>query len=279
MQATIVQLIKELVSLYPEKEVPGLVRLIMESTCGLSFTDLALKRFRRLNDREREEVDRITKRLKQYEPIQYILGKTEFYGLSFNVNPSVLIPRPETEELVNWLLRSELAPGAQILDIGTGSGCIAIAVKKIRPEVNMTALDISEEAIQAARRNAHKNKVNVDFYAAGIQNPDLFPGRRFDIFISNPPYVRECEKIRMGKNVLAWEPGEALFVPDDDPLKYYRMIVALTRKNLHPGGWLFLEINEKMGEEIQELLMGEFRNIEIGNDMNGKPRMVRARKK
>lgn len=279
MQATITYITKELVSLYPETEVPGLVRLIMESTGGLSFTDLAMKRFRRLNDREREQVEQIINRLKRYEPIQYILGETEFYNLPFNVNPSVLIPRPETEELVDWLLRTEHAPGAHILDIGTGSGCIAIAVKKFRPEVNVTAVDISEEAIKTACRNALLNKVHVDFYVADVRDPDLFPGRRFDVFISNPPYVRESEKTRMEENVLAWEPEDALFVPDDDPLKQYRMIVALARKNLHSEGWLFLEINEKMGEEIQVLLRGEFRNIEIENDINGKPRMVRARKK
>jgi release factor glutamine methyltransferase len=279
LQATIAYIREELASGYPEREIQSLVRLIMESTCNLSFTDLALKRFRRIINRERMEVEQVVKRLKQHEPIQYILGKTEFFGLSFEVNPSVLIPRPETEELVDWFLKTAHAPGARILDIGTGSGCMAIAIKKTNPEANVTAVDISENAIKTARRNALLHQVPVDFYVVDIRNPDLFPGEKFDVFISNPPYVRESEKIGMGKNVLAWEPGEALFVSDDDPLKYYRMIVVLARKNLHRGGWLFLEINEQMKEEIGTVLDREFSGIEMANDISGKPRMVRARKK
>jgi len=279
MQATINYIAEELKHYYPEKEVKGIIRLIFDAACGLAYSDMVLKNFRPLKSTEKERIYKIVERLKKSEPIQYILGETEFYGLKFRVNPSVLIPRQETEELVDWSLKSGIKQGAIVLDIGTGSGCIAVSVKKNRSGWKVTATDISEEAVAIAKENAKLNSVEIELLISDINNPMELSDMMFDVIISNPPYVREGEKAAMGKNVLLYEPENALFVPDSDPLKFYRIIARFASKKLKQDGLLFLEINEALCNETIALLKTGFINIEYREDINGKPRMIKAQKK
>jgi release factor glutamine methyltransferase len=214
--------------------------------------------------------------------LQYVLGYTEFYGLKFVVNQSTLIPRPETEELVEWALASwQIAVGSlqqpySILDIGTGSGCIAISLKKHLPDVKVMAIDVSSEALQVAKTNAQLNEVAVDFVEDDILHHSP-PTTHHSLIISNPPYVTPADKQQMHVNVVEFEPHTALFVPQNDPLLFYKAITAYGKNNLTPGGMLFLEINESYGNETVELLMNNgFRDIELKNDMSGRNRMIKA---
>lgn len=220
-------------------------------------------------------------RLKNHEPIQYIIGETEFYGLPFKVNKHTLIPRPETEELVEWILcefsnQQSTIKNQQFLDIGTGSGCIAISLAKNLPNSKICALDISEEALKIARENAEMNKVEVNFFQTDILKTKTLP-KKFNIIVSNPPYVRELEKKWMQQNVLNYEPDSALFVTDNDPLLFYRAISKLAKQHLQPNGNLFFEINEYLANELTELLKSEnFKNIEVKKDIFGKDRMLKC---
>jgi release factor glutamine methyltransferase len=223
-------------------------------------------------------VEKALERLKNHEPIQYVLGKTEFFGLPFGVNSSVLVPRPETEELVQWLLEESYMPGMRILDVGTGSGCIAISIKKEWPEANVWGWDISTTALETANQNARLNQVDVHFEQQDILTLEWKAPVRFHIIVSNPPYVRLLEKGQMDKNVLAYEPSTALFVPDNDALLFYRVIARFARKALEPGGLLFFEINQAFGAEVVGLLEGEgFREVVLRPDLSGRDRMIRAR--
>jgi release factor glutamine methyltransferase len=219
-------------------------------------------------------------RLRTQEPIQYILGETEFYGLPFKVNKHTLIPRPETEELVAWLVSEfsiQYSP-IRILDIGTGSGCIAIALAKNLQKATVSAIDISEEALKVAMYNAQINQVRLDFQKEDIlQTTTLLEA--YDVIVSNPPYVRALEKTAMNANVLDFEPDTALFVSDEDPLVFYRKIAQLALRSLRPNGWLYFEINEYLAREIQDLLkqMG-FENIELKKDFREVPRMIKCQK-
>jgi release factor glutamine methyltransferase len=278
MQATIDRIAKELTPFYPESEILGFTRLIFESVCGLSFTQLSLKQYRALTSVESAKIEEIVCRLKRFEPIQYILGETEFYGLKLKVTPAVLIPRQETEELVDWVLKSGITPNTQLLDIGTGSGCIAVLLKKQRPDLTVSAIDISEEVLAVARENAKTNLAEIRIFISDIFNPVELENEKYDVIVSNPPYVRESEKVWMNKNVLLYEPEKALFVPDSDPWRFYKAISEFAGRVLNPGGFLFLEINEAMGEKVSELLKEKFCNIELRDDLNGKNRMVKAQK-
>ena len=214
-------------------------------------------------------------RLKQFEPIQYILGETEFFGLKLKVNPDVLIPRPETEELVQWICETSWPPKSVILDVGTGSGCIALALKKQLRHTEMCALDVSERALQTAIENATKNGLEVHFIHADILQWSKKDWPLFDCIVSNPPYVRELDKKQMQPNVLEFEPETALFVSDDDPLIFYRETGHFAAHYLKPGGKLFFEINENLGDETCGLLkyIG-FKNIKLRKDIHGKDRMI-----
>ncbi|MBN1822434.1 MAG: peptide chain release factor N(5)-glutamine methyltransferase [Prolixibacteraceae bacterium] len=278
MQPTIGFIKKELKGIYPETEVQGFIRLIMEKVAGMNYTDLALKKFDSLEESEIIEIEKIVSRLKKYEPIQYILGETEFYGLKFKVGPSVLIPRPETEGLVDWVLKSGLNMNISILDVGTGSGCIAVSLKKMRNDFLISGIDISEKAIEVAKENAKLNEVELNFLVDDILNPGKIREKFFDVIISNPPYVREREKSRMDENVLNYEPETALFVPDSDFLKFHRAVTSFASLNLKNGGTLFFEINEVLGKEVADLLEKDYEQVEIRKDINGKFRMVKARK-
>jgi release factor glutamine methyltransferase len=215
-------------------------------------------------------------RLQHFEPIQYILGETEFYGLPFKVTPATLIPRPETEELVDWILAHYNKNHKTLLDIGTGSGCIAITLAKNLPSLEISAMDISEETLKIASENAKDHKVGVIFSKVDILNALALP-QKYDIIVSNPPYVRNSEKKNMQKNVLDYEPTMALFVEDDNPLLFYSKIAALAKNYLNPKGFLFFEINEYLGKEVIQLLKREsFSEIELKKDFFGKDRMIKC---
>lgn len=279
MQTTIQYIKSELAQSYPETEIQGFIRIIFDSVLDLSYSDIILQKDRKLESTEFETIKNIVTRLKSYEPIQYVLGECEFYGLKLNVNPAVLIPRPETEELVQWIVKSKIKSGANILDIGTGSGCIAMALKKEMVDVIVNGVDISEEALQVAKSNAAKNKLNVDFFQADILNWKNYVWRKYDVIVSNPPYIRESEKKLMETNVLEFEPEGALFVEDDNPLIFYIAIAQFAKENLTRNGYLFFEINEYLGEEMKNMLNSlGFNTIECRKDMNGKDRMLACRK-
>jgi release factor glutamine methyltransferase len=228
---------------------------------------------------EADKFNAVIERLRNSEPIQYILGETEFYGLSIFVNSATLIPRPETEELVDWILQDECLSALSVnsvLDIGTGSGCIAIAIAKHRVHASVHGWDISQEALEVAQKNALYNKVKVGFERVDILNLERCQ-QRFDIIVSNPPYVRELEKKKMQKNVLEFEPHSALFVSDLDPLVFYRKIASLAKRCLTPNGVLYFEINEYLGKELVQLLHeAGFTDIALKKDFFGKDRMIRC---
>ena len=219
-------------------------------------------------------------RLKKQEPIQYILGTTEFYGLTFKVNKHTLIPRPETEELVDWVLSNlhDQDSVLDILDIGTGSGCIAISLAKNIPTARVSGIDISEKTLEVAQENAVKNQVLVSFCKKDILETTALKNK-YDVMVSNPPYVRQLEKKAMNANVLDYEPGVALFVPNEDPLLFYRKIAQLAMVSLQTRGWLYFEINEYLSKEMDVLLKEiGFANIEIKKDFREVPRMIKCQK-
>ncbi|MCB0466992.1 MAG: peptide chain release factor N(5)-glutamine methyltransferase [Aequorivita sp.] len=264
--------------LYPSEEIQSFFNILSEKYLNLSRIEIALNPERVISEEVSEKYQKALLRLKNYEPVQYIIGETEFYGLPFKVNKHTLIPRPETEELVEWIIdTSEFRiQDFGLLDIGTGSGCIAISLAKNLPDSKISALDISDEALKIARKNAEMNKVEVDFFQTDILNTKTLP-KKYDVIVSNPPYVRELEKKQMQQNVLNYEPDSALYVKDDDPLLFYRVISQLAKKHLQPNGKLFFEINEYLADELTELLKSEdFKNIEVKKDIFGKNRMIKC---
>lgn len=274
------QFIQTLTSLYGEDEAESFFYLILEEKHQLKRVDLALQPNSFFSEVEIVVWNSILEQLKLEIPIQYLLGKTSFYGLDFEVNANVLIPRPETEELVDWIIQSQKAKGEsqkiKILDIGTGSGCIAISLAKNLPNAQVFALDVSEKALATAKKNANLNEVNVTFLHQSIlETEDL--EQEFDIIVSNPPYVRNLEKEEIKKNVLDNEPHLALFVEDNDALIFYRKIAELAQKNLSNSGQLYFEINQYLGKEMITLLEGmNFKNIELRKDIYENDRMIRA---
>ena len=226
-----------------------------------------------------EHIDNAIGRLKKYEPIQYILGDTEFYGLNFIVEPGVLIPRPETEELVDLIIKdTPLNASYQLLDIGTGSGCIAITLGNSLKQCSVTAMDISEKALAIASKNSSKNNVAIRLELHDILSNSNW-AQQYDIVVSNPPYVRMSEKQAMKANVLDHEPEIALFVEDSDPLTYYEAILKFCITNLNTGGRLYFEINEYLGNDMVELVQRyEFRDVELIKDLAGKDRFIKAKK-
>jgi release factor glutamine methyltransferase len=299
-----VQFIQELSPIYDSGEAESFFYLILEEKQKLKRIDVALNPNLTFSTEEIQLWNSILEQLKQEIPIQYLLGKTSFYGLDFEVNSAVLIPRPETEELVDWIIqgqRSEVrgeklevrSDKIKILDIGTGSGCIAISLAKNIPNGQVFAIDVSEKALATAKKNAIINQVEINFIQTDIlQTDDLqklptsnfplptshFPlPTYFDIIVSNPPYVRELEKEEIKKNVLDNEPHLALFVKDNDALVFYKKIAELAQKNLTPEGQLFFEINQYLGKEMIDLLEKmNFKNIELRKDIYGNDRMIRG---
>lgn len=273
----------ELIDQFPETEIQSFFTIIIEEYLNLQRIDLVTRPNFDISEEKLQLLSEILKRLKNHEPIQYILGKTEFYGLPFYVNHDVLIPRPETEELVEWViaevqkLKSDKDINTlSILDIGTGSGCIPISIKKNTSLTELSGLDISNNAIEIAKKNSELNSSDVQFILKDILSTSSLD-KNYDMIISNPPYVRELEKEEMNKNVLDREPELALFVSDDDPLLFYRKIAILAKNNLTKNGSLFFEINEYLGEEMIDLLTDlGFTSIELRKDIFGKDRMIKA---
>lgn len=286
MTETLSYIRESLHGLYPDSEISALTRLIMERVCRLMPHHFLFCRDKMLAEEEKERIHEIVGRLQRMEPIQYVLGTADFFSLLFEVNPSVLIPRPETEELVDRILAETPAPRAariRVLDVGTGSGCIAIALKKHLLCASVTGLDVSDEALQVARRNARRNNVAVTFLQADILQPE--EARRAvpvmqDVIVSNPPYVREVEKLSMERNVLEYEPSLALFVPNEDPLLFYRQIARFGRERLKKHGRLYFEINAAYGERTVRLLEAEgYTNVKLYQDLAGRDRIVRAQQR
>ena len=266
----------ELKDLYSPDEISSLTRLILEKEFAVPFADILACKFNHLSDAEMQKLTEIVGKLKNSEPIQYILGETDFFGLAFYVNGSVLIPRPETEELVQWVLESAENKPMKILDIGTGSGCIAVTLAKKLPSAEVHAWDISEDALEVARKNAERNGVKVIFVKRDMLLEPV-SDEKFDIIVSNPPYVTEVEKTEMQENVLNFEPHLALFVPDDNALVFYEKIADFALTNLNKDGKLFFEINRAKGADIAHLLEEKgFTNIELRKDISGNERMVMA---
>ena len=277
MQPTIQYIRQELQPFYPNRETDGFIQLIFSHVKNYTLTDLVLKREEKLSTQEINDIRQIVERLKLHEPIHYIIGTKEFAGIKLSVNSSVLIPRPETEELVEWIKESEVSPDS-ILDIGTGSGCIALSLKKLIPGACVAGCDVSPGALSLAKRNADINELEVQFMEADILRWNSFPWPgKYGLIVSNPPYVTISERSEMNKNVLDHEPHIALFVEEDNPLKFYIAILSFAMAWLIPEGKLYFEINEKFGMQMISLMHGKgFRNIEIKRDLQGKDRMVRG---
>ena len=238
---------------YTAEEVSALSRIVCCDLLGQAPTDYYLGKDIVLSSKKEQELEDILQRLSRFEPLQYIEGRTLFLGREFWVAPGVLIPRPETEELVELMLK-EIPADARILDVGTGSGCIAISLAKELPDALVTAWDVSPEALSVARANARKLQADVRFVECDVLACQVDEVGLYDVIVSNPPYVTEAEKADMEPNVLQWEPSLALFVPDDDPLRFYRRIAVLGRDMLADGGRLYFEINRAYGREMVEML-------------------------
>ncbi len=267
----------ELSDTYPKEEIQSFFTLLLDYFLNYSRIDSVTRASETIANDEVEKFNETIIRLQRHEPIQYIIGETEFFGFPFFVNEHTLVPRPETEELVLWVLSEMKGRESQrILDIGTGSGCIAVSIAKNEPQSEVMALDISAKALEVARKNAERNDVAVTYHLHDILSEPLTYGN-FDIIVSNPPYVRELEKAQMNPNVLEYEPDAALFVPDGDPLVFYRAIARQAKDCLNLGGFLFFEINEYLGKEMSSLLSSlGYRDIVVQKDMFGKDRMIKC---
>lgn len=297
--------LQELSPLYDEKEIESFFYITLESFHNKKRIDLALNPTMEMDAVNLLRWESVLSDLKKEKPIQYILGETEFYGLPFLVNENTLIPRPETEELVEWIIsdseglrqaQSDKSAKINVLDIGTGSGCIAISLAKKLSNVQVSAIDVSEKALATANKNAEINKIDVNFIQADILKVDesselLFCHTersrsanfqlptQFDIIVSNPPYVRNLEKEEIKPNVLEYEPHLALFVEDNDALLFYRKIAELATKKLTKSGKLYFEINQYLGKETVGLLENlGFKNIELRKDIYGNDRMIKCNK-
>lgn len=282
--------LKELSNLYPKQEIDSFFYLITESFLNLNRIDIALDpKLEIIFEVEQKFISALAK-LKKEIPVQYILGTTEFYGLNFKVDKNVLIPRPETEELVKWVIEEvksekiitndkfrKQTTNLNILDIGTGSGCIAIALAKSIPNARVWALDVSGKALEIAKYNAKINGVDIQFLHKDILHMKKFT-LKFDLIISNPPYVRELEKNEINNNVLKYEPHLALFVKNENALVYYDKIADLAKSNLNKNGQLYFEINQYLGNETKALLHKKgFKNIELRKDIFKNDRMLKTK--
>ena len=266
--------IKQLSGIADEREIISWAYISIEHCLDYNRSDCIIHADKQITTELSDRFKQIIAALKTNKPVQYILGETEFYGLKVIVNKHTLIPRPETEELVDWILKEEFSSA---LDIGTGSGCIPIALAK-NTNAKISAIDVSEDALRVAKRNAVINGVEINFFRQDILKTDALPN--VDVIVSNPPYVLESEKELMLDNVLEYEPNLALFVSDNDPLLFYKKIGLLAAESLNKGGKLFFEINEKYGAEIVALLSKiGFVDIALKKDVNDKDRMLKATKK
>lgn len=272
--------IVELSSFFKEEEARQMLNILIQDFFGFTRTDLALNKERRLSESEILQLHFAVKDLKKHKPIQYITGKSEFLGFIFQVNESVLIPRPETEELVELIVLKEKEQSLHILDIGTGSGCIAISLEKKLDKPYVTAIDVDDKALKLASANAAQNNSTVNFVKLNILDESAWNELGvFDIIVSNPPYVTVNDKIEMHENVLNFEPHLALFVPENDELIFYNKICLFAQKHLAKNGKIYFEINESKASEIEKLLKDEnFQLVEVHQDYKGKKRFASATK-
>ena len=277
---------QRLTDIYETGEAKAIVRLVLEVRFGLTMTDILCGKIEKLTAEEQKDLNHIIQRLETGEPVQYVLGEAEFGGRTFHVEPGVLIPRPETYELCQWIMKErrgkkEEGRNTSILDIGTGSGCIACTLAAELADAEVTAWDISDDALRIATENAKRTNVHVSFEKVDVLNTSLLnrerPATGLDIIVSNPPYICNKERATMERNVLEHEPELALFVPDDDPLLFYRTIARFAAKALNPSGALYFEINPLYVSEMQQMLSEEgFSHTEIRNDQFGKQRFTKS---
>jgi release factor glutamine methyltransferase len=272
--------VADLSALYDKNEAKEIYSIVIEHLFGIKKSEWRSKKDGHLSPMEETSILQVLDELSTGKPLQYVLGETMFYGARIKVNPDVLIPRPETEELVAWVI-SEVINNSQealsILDIGTGSGCIPIALKMNLPDSDIHAIDISHHALETAMRNAVLNKAQINFMHGDILDPAFKLSHKFDVIVSNPPYIKASEKNEMHRNVLDHEPHLALFVEDDNALIFYERIAEFAQSHLKPGGMLFFEINEALAEDVATMLKEKsFKEIEVRKDMQGKDRMVKA---
>lgn len=269
---------RELDHIYSQGEISAIIQLILESKLKISIIESLSYKLTNLSDSELNILNEILEKLKTKEPIQYILGETHFYNLDFIVNKNVLIPRPETEELIEWIINDNKEQTITILDIGTGSGCIAISLAKHIPSVEVHAWDISPKALEVSKINAQKNNAKVNFALKDILTTES-EDQMYDVIVSNPPYITESEKSLMHQTVLDFEPHQALFVPDASPLIFYERIADFALKSLKKGGHIYYEINQSNGKDTKEMLhIKGFTNIELRTDLAGNDRMIKATK-
>ena len=268
---------RQLRPLYSKEEARALSYALLQHFGKLSRTQLHAFPETKISPETVRQVQTAIARLLAHQPLQYVMGETLFWGFPIEVSGAVLIPRPETEELVEWAAGS-IGKNAVVIDLCTGSGCIAIALKKIIPSAEVYACDLSPEALAVAQRNAEKNDAAIHFFHCDVLSAVPFD-KKADCIISNPPYVRHSEKAAMSKNVLLYEPPQALFVADNDPLVFYRAIARFARQHLQNSGSVFVEINEALGNDTKALFEAAgFAAVELRKDMNGKDRMIRATK-
>lgn len=265
--------------MYPDGEVEGFIRIIFRHVLHYEPVDILLRKDTVLPDFIVDKINKVVSELQERRPIQYVFNEARFHGHDFYVDESVLIPRPETEELVDMIVDENRSSDLSVLDAGTGSGCIAVSLALALKFAEITAIDISEAAIGVARMNAERLKAKVGFLCQDMLDMPVVSGK-YDIIVSNPPYVAEGEKKEMDGNVLDYEPGVALFVPDDDPLRYYRALSDYGKSALKYGGRLYFEINSRFPDEMKALLEGDgYENVELRRDMQGLWRFVRACKR
>jgi release factor glutamine methyltransferase len=280
MKQTIDYIHSELSGLYPPREVDQFVALLLRHVCGMTRADIIVHKDRVLPENLTSEIHRFTLRLKQYEPIQYVFGSAPFLDYEFRVTPAVLIPRPETEELVELITAESPESGLRVLDVGTGSGCIASSLALRLKTPTVTAFDVSPDALAVARDNADRLGADVAFREVDILTFDASgEAGAYDVIVSNPPYVCDSERAEMEPNVLRYEPELALFVPDADPLRFYRRIAELGLTLLTPGGRLYFEINARFGRETEAMLAAlGYTELRTLRDIHGRERITSARK-
>ena len=275
LKEAIDQLNNGLAGLVEPREAQAMIRIICEDVFNYDQVDMALRQESELPEFAQDRISDIIARLRRHEPLQYIIGSALFHGHRFKVNPAVLIPRPETEQLVDLIIDENPASDLRVLDMGTGSGCIAISLARALKFPTVDAFDISRDAVAMARENAALLKVKVRLFESDMLSPQ--PSATYDIIVSNPPYICWSEREAMDPNVKDYEPGQALFVPDNDPLLFYKAIAPYAARSLERGGRLYLEINRRFGNEVKRLLEDNgFNEVRIIDDAYGNPRFAAA---
>lgn len=277
MQKSIEYIKQQLQGQYPDAEIRSFINLLLQKVTGFNRTQLIVNKNTIFSEEQTVLVQAFVEKLKKFVPLQYVLGETEFYGLQFQLTPDVLIPRPETEELIEWIANLENQNShISILDLGTGSGCIAISLKNIFENASVFATDISDNALRVAKLNSHNLNLKVHFYQSDIlkMQPEK---KRWDVIVSNPPYIPVAEMKEMLANVVDYEPHTALFVPNEKPLLFYDAIAEYALNSLKPSGKLFFEIHRDFGTQCVEMLLSKgFSQVEIKKDLSGNDRMIKA---